>query len=112
MQTALFSFRSHFPLLAHILHYQRFWGQRMNKEQDILRHLQENKSALLALMQSADGQQLIRLLNQAQGSGALKQAAGAAARGNTAELSNMISELMARPEGAELIRRISEKAKQ
>jgi len=82
----------------------------MNNQPDLLRQLQENKGELLALMQSADGQRLIQLLKQAQGGGALKQAANAAAQGSTAGLSAMLSDLMAQPEGAALIRRISEKA--
>jgi hypothetical protein len=78
----------------------------MASQQDILKLLQANKSALIQLMHSADGQRLIAMLTKAQGGNALKEAAAAAASGNTAALTAMLSALTATPEGAALIGRL------
>jgi len=63
-------------------------------QQDLLHQLQQNKTALLQLMSSPDGKRLIELLSGQNGSDHLKRAASAAAQGNTADISTMISNLM------------------
>lgn len=78
----------------------------MANQQDILKLLQENRNSLVQLINSADGKRLITMLTKAQGSSALKDAATAAAKGNTAALSAMLSSLTATPEGAALIQRL------
>ncbi len=83
----------------------------MSNQQDLLNQLTQNKAALLQIMQSPEGQRLIALLTKAQGSNSLKQAAGAAASGNTAQLSAMIAALMRDPEGAKLVERINNSMK-
>ena len=67
--------------------------------------LKRNPSRLRSLMQSRDGQSLMRMLNS-QGPG-LQQAAQAAAKGDSAQLSEMVNRLMQSPEGAALVERIN-----
>ena len=67
--------------------------------------LKRNPSMLRSLMQSRDGQSLMRMLNN-QGPG-LQQAAQAAAKGDSAQLSEMVNRLMQSPEGAALVERIN-----
>ncbi len=74
---------------------------------DLMKQLQQNKGALLQLMNSPDGQRLMELMNQQAGSAKLKQAAGAAAKGDTAGISQMIQNLMSSPEGAQIVERIN-----
>ena len=76
-------------------------------QQDLLQQLQQNKNALLQLMRSPDGKRLIELLSGQNGSDQLKQAANAAAQGNTAAISAMVSHLMQSQEGAALVERIN-----
>ena len=66
--------------------------------------LKRNPNMLRSLMQSRDGQSLIRMLNS-QGTG-LQQAAKSAAKGDTAQLAEMVNRLMHSPEGAALAERI------
>ena len=76
-------------------------------QQDLLQQLQQNKNALLQLMRSPDGKRLIELLSGQNGSDQLKKAANAAAQGNTAAISAMVSHLMQSQEGAALVERIN-----
>ncbi len=76
----------------------------MDNNQDLMRQLQQNKAALMQMMRSADGQRLIELMQQQSG---LQQAAGAAARGDAAQLTQMVQRLMQTREGAELAERIN-----
>ena len=78
-------------------------------EQSVLMEkLRQNPAALQRVMRSQDGQQLMRMLSGADGGSSLNRAAMQAAGGNTAEITKMIQNVMQSPEGAELIRRISE----
>ena len=68
--------------------------------------LKSNPAMLQSLLQSQDGQSLMRMLDQSAGGG-LQQAAQAAAKGNPEALARMIRQLMQTPQGAELISRIN-----
>ena len=70
--------------------------ERMNR---MAQQLGRNPAALRALMQSRDGQALMRMLTQQDQS---------AARGDTAEMAQMVQKLMQSPDGAELIDRINQ----
>ena len=74
----------------------------MDNNQDLMRQLQQNKDALLQMMHSSDGQRLIAMMQQQSG---LQQAAGAAARGDASQLTQMVQQLMRTQEGAELVDR-------
>ena len=78
-----------------------------NKQQDLINQLQCNKGALLQLMNSPDGQRLIQLLKAQSGGANLSRAAGAAAKGDTADITQMIQKLMSSSEGAQIVERIN-----
>ncbi|MEG1593680.1 MAG: hypothetical protein RR350_04655 [Oscillibacter sp.] len=69
--------------------------------------LRSNPAALQGLMQSRDGQELLRMLTAGDRGAALQQAAQSAARGNPAEIANLVSRVMQSPEGAQLLTRIN-----
>ena len=71
--------------------------------------LLKNREAITRLAASAEARQLIRLLEQ---KGGVRQAARAAAGGDTGALSAMLEGLMNTEEGASLARSIGEQAKQ
>lgn len=72
--------------------------------------LAKNREAIARLAQSNDAQKLMALLKK-QGSG-VQQAAQAAAAGDPSELMAMMDQLMHSKEGAELVDRIGEQAKE
>lgn len=74
--------------------------------QEIMQRLQNDRGALQQLMHSPDGTRLMQLLTQDDGGTALKNAAGAAARGDTAQMAQMVQNLMNSAEGAALAERI------
>jgi hypothetical protein len=78
------------------------------EQSELMEKLRQNPAALQRVMHSQDGQQLMRMLSGADGGSSLNRAAMQAAGGNTAEITKMIQNVMQSPEGAELIRRISE----
>ena len=78
------------------------------EQSELMEKLRQNPAALQRVMHSQDGQQLMRMLSGADGGSSLNRAAMQAAGGNTAEITKMIQNVMESPEGAELIRRISE----
>lgn len=65
--------------------------------------LKENKGAVQQIMQSKDGQDLMRRLQQ---QGDLQKAVSAAAKGNTEQLSQMVRGMMGTQEGAQLAEKI------
>ena len=69
--------------------------------------LRKNPAMLKSLMQSRDGQTLMRLLTQGDGGAGLQKAVQSAARGDTGAMTKMVSQLMQSPEGAELVERIN-----
>lgn len=69
--------------------------------------LKSNPAMLRSLMQSQDGQMLLRMLTQGDSGVGLQRAVQAAAKGNTAEMVQMVSQVMKSPEGAALVERIN-----
>ena len=74
--------------------------------QEIMERLKNDRGALQQLMNSADGMRLMQMLTQNDGGAALKTAAGAAARGDTTQMAQMVQKLMQSTEGAALAERI------
>ena len=72
--------------------------------------LLKNKALLQTILNAPDTQRLIQLLNQTAG-GDLKQAAGAAAKGDTGALSGLVRQVMNSEEGARLIQQLNQKVK-
>lgn len=73
----------------------------------MIQQLKSNPAALQALMQSQDGQALMRLLTGGDQGASFQQAAQSAAKGNPAEMARMVQQLMRTPDGAALINRIN-----
>ena len=69
--------------------------------------LKKNPAMLQSLMQSRDGQELLRMLNNTNGAN-LQQAAQSAARGDPTKMMQMVQQLMQSPDGAALMQRISQ----
>lgn len=73
------------------------------------RELSQNRDAITRMAQSGDAQRLMELLGQ---KGGVQQAAKAAAAGDPSQLMSMMNQLMRTKEGAELVERIENQAKQ
>ena len=71
-----------------------------------LQQLLSDKKALAALARSPDAQALAKMLSQGGDQAALQQAAQAAARGDPAQITEMVNRLMQSPQGAALAERI------
>ncbi len=71
--------------------------------------LVKNREAISQLAHSSDAQKLMSLLRQR---GGVQEAAEAAAAGDTSALMSMMDQLMKTKEGAELVNRIGNQAKQ
>ena len=69
--------------------------------------LKHNPAMLRSLMQSQDGQMLMKLLTQKDGGAGLQRAVQSASKGNPAEMVQMVNQLMKSPEGASLVERIN-----
>ena len=67
-----------------------------------------NPAALRALMQSRDGQALMRMLTQQDQGASLQQAVQSAVRGDTTQMTQLVQKLMQSPDGAALINRINQ----
>ena len=72
--------------------------------------LQRNPAMLKALMQSQDGQTLMRLLTQKDSGASFQRAAQSAMQGNPAALTQMVQQIMQSPSGAALMERIRKAA--
>ena len=70
-------------------------------------HLKQNPAMLKNLMQSRDGQALMRMLTQQDQGASLQKAAQSAAKGDPAELARMVNKVMQSPDGAALVERIN-----
>lgn len=70
-------------------------------------HLKQNPAMLKNLMQSRDGQALMRMLTQQDQGASLQKAAQSAAKGDPAELARMVTKMMQSPDGAALVERIN-----
>lgn len=75
-----------------------------------IERLKQNKGLAEQLMRSGDGKKLMHLLSASDGGEALNRAAGAAAGGDTRELSAMLKNLMSNPEAAEAMNRLNHSA--
>ena len=84
----------------------------MDWNEQLAQQLKRNPAMLRSLMQSRDGQALIQLLTQGDRGSGLQQAVRAAAAGDTAQMQEMVQSILASPDGAALLRRISEAVKQ
>ena len=78
----------------------------MDDMNHLLRSLGKDSNTLRSIMNSADGQALMRMLAGQDGGTALRQAAQSAMHGDTAQMSRMIQTMMNTPEGAKLAERI------
>ena len=77
-------------------------------QKEMIERLKRNPAAVQALLNSADGQALMRML-QGQDSGrSLDRAAAQASGGNTAQMTQMLKNVMSTPGGAQLIKRIAQ----
>ncbi len=76
-----------------------------------IERLKQNKELAAQLMGSGDGKTLLSMLTQGDGGAALNHAAASAAKGDTAELSQMLQGLMNNPNAAAVMSRLSESAK-
>lgn len=74
----------------------------------MMEKLQKNPAAIQQLMHSQDGQALMRMLNGADGGASLQKAVMQAAGGNTAQITQMLQQVMQSPEGAALVSRINQ----
>lgn len=77
-----------------------------------IERLKQNKGLAEQIMRSGDGQKLMRLLSGGDGGAALERAAQSAAKGDTAALSQMLQGVMQNPDGAAVMGRINNMAKQ
>ena len=78
----------------------------------MMQQLKANPAVLQSLMQSRDGQALLRMLSAGDQGASLQRAAQSAARGDPAELMRMMNQVMQSPAGAELVQRINQSVKQ
>ena len=69
--------------------------------------LKRNPALLRQLAQSKDGQTLMRMLTQQDQGADQQKAAQSAARGDTADMVQMVTQLMQSPDGAALVERIN-----
>ena len=76
-----------------------------------IERLKQNKGLAEQIMRSGDGQKLMELLSQGDGGAALNRAAQSAAKGDTAELSQMLQGLMQNKDAAAVMQRLNDSAK-
>ena len=77
------------------------------KQNDQLQQLLGNKKALERVAKSPDARALANMLTQGQDQASLKKIAENAARGDTAQLNQLIQSIVRSPGGAELLQRLS-----
>ena len=73
----------------------------------LMDQLKSNPAMLQSLMNSRDGQMLMRMLTQNDRGAGLQQAVQSAARGDTSQMVKMVNQIMQTPSGNELIQRIN-----
>lgn len=76
------------------------------QQKDMMSRLQRDPGAAQRVMESSDGQALMQLLSGGDGGAGLQQAMAQASAGNTAQLAEMIRQVMQTPQGAALVRNI------
>lgn len=78
------------------------------EQKELVERLRKNPAALQQVMQSQDGQALMRMLNGSDGGATLQKAAMQAAGGNTTQMVQMLQKIMQSPEGSALVQRINQ----
>ena len=78
-----------------------------NMTAQLAEQLKQNPAMLRTLMQSGDGQKLIRMLTQGDQGAGLQQAVQAASAGDSTQMVQMVKRLMESPDGAALVERIN-----
>jgi len=73
-----------------------------------LQQLLSNKKALQQVAQSPDARALAELLTKGQDQASLQKIAQDAAKGDTAQLGQLVQSIASSPSGAELLRRLSQ----
>ena len=81
------------------------------KSAQMAEQLRKNPAMLKSLMQSRDGQTLMRMLTQDDGGAGLQRAVQSAAKGDTTAMVQMVNQIMQSQEGAELVERINKAAR-
>lgn len=74
--------------------------------QKLVEGLKSHPGMVQGILQSPDGQELLRRLSAQDGGKSLQKATLSAARGDTSQLVQLISGLMQSPEGEALVQRI------
>ena len=77
------------------------------KSAQMAEQLRKNPAMLKSLMQSRDGQTLMRMLTQEDGGAGLRKAVQYAAKGDAGAVTQMVNQIMQSPEGAALVERIN-----
>ena len=80
--------------------------------QELAERLRRDPAAVQAVMESPDGKALQRALQGRDGGAGLERAAAQAAGGNTAQMAQLLKNVLATPEGAKLLRRIARQLQQ
>lgn len=78
------------------------------EQHEWIERLRQNPEMLRGLMQSKDGQTLMTMLSGNDGGKALREAAMQAAGGNMVNMTEMVRRITETPDGAALIRRMTE----
>lgn len=73
----------------------------------LVEQLKGNPSMLRSLMQSRDGQALMRMLTQGDQGAGLQRAVQSAAKGRPEDMVRLINQVMQSPGGADLVERIN-----
>ena len=76
------------------------------EQKDMMARLQRDPDTAQRVMASPDGQALMQMLSGSDGGVGLQQAMAQASNGNTAQLAEMIRQVMQSPQGAALVRNI------
>ena len=77
-----------------------------NTFQQLSQMLKTNPGAVDAILRSQDGKRLMEMMDRQGGRDRLQKAAASAAKGDAAELGNMVRAMMATTEGSQLVARI------
>jgi len=73
----------------------------------LMEQLKNNPAMIQSLMQSQDGQTLMRMLTQGDRGAGLQRAVQSATRGDTSQMVKLMNQLMQSPSGNELVQRIN-----
>ena len=80
-------------------------------QKDMIAQLKKNPRLAQELLNTPDAQRLMRMLQGKDGGQALERAASQAVGGDTAQMAQMLKDIMSTPGGAQLIRRIAQSLK-